>query len=283
MSKTVPTEASSDAGPTGYLASRLNAVKHGILSRFTVLPWESADEYVDLLAALVKDHQPVGVTEEHLVEELAGVMWRKQRLRLAEAAVHRAGLQDACGGWRAEQTVRNALAHRPGDTVSREGLIEAVRASDQDTAAELRELDEEETRVNEALEVLRGGKPAAYARASAVLGEDAREAWQDALEAAGDGGHPDREPGPFTADAAGLREFLEDELLPWYARRRAELANRPLVQRQACGEAFSAPKLEALARYETHLDRKLERVLGVLIKLRELRQSADRGSVSQNG
>ncbi len=158
MSKTVATEASGDAGPTGYLASRLNAVQHGILSRFTVLPWESADEYAELLDALVKEHQPVGVTEEHLVAELAGVMWRKQRLRLAEAAVHRAGLQDACGGWRAEQTVRNALAHLPGDTVSREGLIEAVRASDQDTAAELRELDEEETRVDEALEVLRGAR-----------------------------------------------------------------------------------------------------------------------------
>jgi hypothetical protein len=65
-------------------------------------------------------------------------------------------------------------------------------------------------------------------------------------------------------------------VLPWYARRRTELASRALVQRQACGDAFSAPKLEALARYETHLDRKLERVLGVLIKLRELRPSAAR-------
>jgi hypothetical protein len=40
-------------------------------------------------------HNPKGPTEEHLVEELAGIIWRKRRLRLAEAAVHHRGLQEA--------------------------------------------------------------------------------------------------------------------------------------------------------------------------------------------
>jgi hypothetical protein len=35
-------------------------------------------------ARLADEHQPKGPTEEHLVEELAGVLWRKRRLRLAE-------------------------------------------------------------------------------------------------------------------------------------------------------------------------------------------------------
>jgi hypothetical protein len=70
----------------------LNALKHGVLCRYTVLPWEDADEYRALVAALAAEHAPQGPTEEHLVEELAGILWRKRRLRLAEAAAHRRGL-----------------------------------------------------------------------------------------------------------------------------------------------------------------------------------------------
>ena len=32
------------------------------------------------------EHEPQGPTEEHLVEELVGILWRKRRLRLAEGA-----------------------------------------------------------------------------------------------------------------------------------------------------------------------------------------------------
>ena len=37
----------------------------------------------------------MGPTEEHLVEELAGVIWRKRRLRLGESAAHHRALRDA--------------------------------------------------------------------------------------------------------------------------------------------------------------------------------------------
>ncbi len=40
-----------------------------------------------------EEHGPQGPTEEQLVEELAGIIWRKRRLRLAEAATHRGGLR----------------------------------------------------------------------------------------------------------------------------------------------------------------------------------------------
>ena len=40
---------------------------------------------------------------------------------------------------------------------------------------------------------------------------------------------------PYTADAAGLLRFLEGETLPWYAMRRTELANRPLIRAQVFG------------------------------------------------
>jgi hypothetical protein len=50
--------------------------------RLEQLPWEDAGEYHALVAALVAEHAPQGPTEGHLVEELAGILWRKRRLRL---------------------------------------------------------------------------------------------------------------------------------------------------------------------------------------------------------
>src|SRR5690242_5149412 len=66
----------------GTEITRFNALRHGVLSRYTVLPWEDAAEYRALLEALAAKHAPDGPTEEHLVEELAGILWRKRRLRL---------------------------------------------------------------------------------------------------------------------------------------------------------------------------------------------------------
>ena len=85
--------ARSPARP-GYGVTRLSALRQGVLSRYTVLPWENADKYRRLLAALVEEHALSGPTaEEHLVEELAGVAWRKRRLPLAEAAASRRALE----------------------------------------------------------------------------------------------------------------------------------------------------------------------------------------------
>jgi hypothetical protein len=59
-----------------YEVARFNALCHGVLSRHTVLPWEDGEEYRSLLEALVAEHNPQGPTEEHLVEELVGIIWR---------------------------------------------------------------------------------------------------------------------------------------------------------------------------------------------------------------
>jgi|GEM_PF-1972380 len=76
-----------------YEDTRFNALRHGVLSRYTVLPWEDETEYRTLLDAVVAEYAPDGPTEEHLVEELTGIMWRKRRLRMAEAAVYREKLR----------------------------------------------------------------------------------------------------------------------------------------------------------------------------------------------
>ena len=66
------TKASLESAGTEL--TRFNALRHGVLSRYRVLPWEDADEYSMLVASLVAEHRPQGPTEEHLVEELAGVL-----------------------------------------------------------------------------------------------------------------------------------------------------------------------------------------------------------------
>ena len=50
------------AGHDSYEMTRFNAVKHAILSRYTVLPWEDESEYGELLDALVGEHKPQGPT-----------------------------------------------------------------------------------------------------------------------------------------------------------------------------------------------------------------------------
>ena len=100
----------------------------------------------------------------------------------------------------------------------------------------------------------------------AALREDTQGWWQDQRE------DYDEEP-DYSSDAESLRRFIEDEVLPRYEKRRRELENRPLIRAQAFGEAVDPNRLERLARYEVHLDRKLERMLAMLFKLQELRRA----------
>ena len=82
--------------PAGnYESVRFNAMKHGILSRLAVLAHEDHAEFDDLLAALIDEHRPAGMTERHLIEELATIIWRKRRVLLAEGASINHGLKSA--------------------------------------------------------------------------------------------------------------------------------------------------------------------------------------------
>src|SRR5215218_10323622 len=115
---------------SGTELTRFNALRHGVLSRYTVLPWEDEGEYQDLLSALVSEHRPSGPTQEHLVEELAGILWRKRRLRLAEGAAYRRGLERATSSYTAASA---AVAHLSA-SASQQDVAGAVQATPEDTA-----------------------------------------------------------------------------------------------------------------------------------------------------
>ena len=252
--------------------TRFNALKHGVLSRYTVLPWEDAGEYRALVAALTGEHAPQGPTEEHLVEELAGIVWRKRRLRLAEAAAHRRGLEQTFSSHR--DTVKMALVHLDANNPSGR-VIDAIRATPNDTEKDVRELEHDEALTRRALDLLNSRHNDAYEAALAELRDDTQQWWAQELARDPDELYGNEE--PATADVDGLRRFLEGDVLPWFETRRKELANRPLICEQAFGESLDPDKLERLGRYEVHLDRKLERTLAMLLRLKELRRMPDAG------
>jgi hypothetical protein len=269
MTQTKPT-LSAEIGGTEF--TRFNALRYGMLSRYTVLPWEDADEYHALVAALAAEHAPQGPTEEHLVEELAGIFWRKRRLRLAEAAAHRRGLDGTLASYC--ETVKVALVHLD-DAGQSESVVDAIRATATDTEEEMADMAADEAMTRRALDLLGTMHNDAYEAALAALREDTREWWADLL--AHDPDELEEDEAPATADADGLRRFLETEVLSWFETRKKELANRPLIRDQAFSEALDADKLERLGRYEVHLDRKLERMLAMLLRLKDLRQGAIEG------
>ena len=176
MTETKPT-LPADTGGTEI--TRFNALRHGVLSRYTVLPWEDADEYRALVSALAAEHAPQGPTEEHLVEEIAGILWRKRRLRLAEAAAHRRGLDGTLASYR--ETVKVALVHLDAADQS-ERVVDAIRATATDTEEEIVEMAADEAMTRRALDVLgtsrnvrvrgrAGGAARGYAR---LVGGDVR-------------------------------------------------------------------------------------------------------------
>lgn len=55
-------------------------------------------------------------------------------------------------------------------------------------------------------------------------------------------------------------------------RMAQEARFTPAIKAQTLGESLQAHRLEKLNRYETHLDRKFERTLAMILKLKELRR-----------
>lgn len=95
-----------------------------------------------------------------------------------------------------------------------------------------------------------------------TLTQDSRDWWDELIE---------EESYPATAE--GLAEFIHDSLEPLCARMVAEVEYTPAIKAQTLGEGLQAHRLEKLNRYETHLDRKFERTLAMLLKLKDIRSA----------
>lgn len=253
-------EAAPAVKAGNYEPVRFNAMKHGILSRLVVLAHEDHAEYGDLLAALVEEHRPAGMTERHLVEELAAIIWRKRRVLMAEGARINEGLKSALNSPRA--VMPSAVPFQRGLTGENADLRDLLDATPNEIAERQRDAEFDLAATQKAAAILRKSGPNAYPKARRALIQESRDWWDE---------HVAEEVYPATAE--GLAQFIRETLEPLCIRMVHEARFAPAIKTQTLGEGLQPHRLEKLNRYETHLDRKFERTLAMLLKLKELRGS----------
>ena len=241
-----------------YEPVRFNAMKHGILSRLAVLAHEDHAEFADLLAALIDEHRPGGMTERHLIEELATIIWRKRRVLLAEGAKINEGLK--CVASSPKSVMSSAAPFQRGMADENADLREFMDGTPEEIAERQRDAALDLAATRKAAAILRKGGANAYTKARRALIQESRNWWDE---------HVEEEEHPATAE--GLAEFIRDSLEPICYRMAREAQFTPAIKAQTLGEGLRAHLLEKLNRYETHLDRKFERTLAMLLKLKQLR------------
>lgn len=242
-----------------FQVHRFDPIKHGVLSKHIALPWEDRAEFEDILRGLLVEHSPQGPTAYHLVEDLAGVIWRKRRLLQAEGAAIRERFYKVTQDYGHEKVGKYALAHEAG----------RIKASITDIIAdrfpEPADMHRELAAIKTVEAILEAGQRGAYTKALAAMSDSLRQSFDDeAIDLTA----PDN--GGYTRDPDGLSEFLSDTRR-WYETRLTDSASAPMVKDQAQGMAIDMRDLEAIAKVEAHLDRKLQ---GLLAELRRLPKPA---------
>jgi len=252
-------DTDTEAPSKKYEAVKYNAMKHGILSKQVVLAHEDAEEFYELLSSLVEEHQPAGTTEMHLVEELAGIMWRKRRVLLAEGANINRSLHSVINN-KFHSPITVAVPCDRKILNEDTDLHDVMKSTPKDTIHYQQRAKVDLAATNKAAEILRKGGSKAYEKAQRALSSENLNFWNDCVD---DNEYPDT--------AEGLSQFIREILWPSCARAEYEAEHTPAIQAQTLGESLQAGKLENLTRYETHLDRKFERTLAMLLKMKELR------------
>ena len=257
---TAPLMPTADANTQPYEVVRFNALKHGILSRYTVLSHENHADYESLVNSLMDEHLPAGATEQHLIEELASVIWRKRRVLQAEGATINKGLKEAA---RSAKTVSPAAApFEMGLSGENTDIRDLMDLKPEDVTESQRAARHDLDATNKASAILRKGGDRAYDKALRALLPDSRDWWDSYVEEE-----------EYSADAVGLASFITEHLSPLCHQQEKESRHHDAIVNQTIGEGLQAYRLEKLSRYETHLDRKFERTLAMLIKLKDLRST----------
>lgn len=242
-----------------YAPVRYNAVKHGILSTQVVLPHEDEAEFSCLLAELVQEHLPAGPTEMHLVEELAAIMWRKRRIILAENAKINKTLHGIITRT-SSKPAKSAVPYQRNMPDAPFDWVGIMKSTPEEVERAQREATEYRQSIEKILDMLRKGRSKAYDKAVKAMTPDDRETWKELLEEE-----------QYSPDAEGFREYIDTYLWPIAVSMEIEALHHFAIKNQTLGEGLQPVELQNLSRYETHLDRKLQRILSMLVKLKEIR------------
>ena len=249
--------------PSGnYELSRFNATRHGILSKHTLLPWEIREEYEELHLSLRQEYAPVGPTQEHLVEEIAGIFWRKRRLRMAETAAFRnkvSRLRNANGNLGESDDFVEWRFPNIADQL----LQEIFNMNSEDWARSLTSAKTNKICTQKALKIFKADGSQAYQQALETLPLSFQQDWEEGL-AEGKYSSTPEDFGNFIVTANNFGKQFVDFIY----EKSSNMA-------EAHGLTFDPERLEKLSRYEVFLDRKLERTLAMLLKLQALRRARE--------
>lgn len=141
-------------------------------------------------------------------------------------------------------------------------LHDLLTATPEEMADQKRESQIDLAAARKASAILYTGGLRAYEKARRVLIPESRDWWDNLVE---------DEEYPATAD--GLAQFLREKLEPIVGGMEREARYQPEIKAQTLGVGLQVHRLEQLNRYETHLDRKFERILAMLLKIKQLRSA----------
>jgi hypothetical protein len=265
--------AQKSTGPrtaAGRNASKMNALKHGILSRETVVRGrclqEDEREFTALHQRLWDDLMPAGPLEEMLVDRIVTAHWRLRRALKAEAGEIALNVDD--GNWQrnhhdaAQASQQWAVLSDPvpamrdsvlGNLIM-ENQLQAVRNSVQLTG----ELTSAAIK-----QVILNGRPYTLT--------------QELLDL-----HTRLQSNPNGSNSNDLRTYRQEQALAfldeklrsisWSKTQCAERDKKQEEAHQAAAVLPSSVVLEKILRYETKLERQLYQAINQLERLQRMRQ-----------
>ena len=245
--------------------SRFNSLKHGVCSEVTVLPHESIDEYESLLGKFMEEYAPKGPTQTALVQDLASIVWRKHRVQVAECASINTGLartlREPLRLINSASPFRLNVREYDNDGVG--GPIRKLLSLDdmgmQEYRAHLQASQESLQKARERLEI--GGRGAAR-QAIELLAPSLQDLWFGA----------DR----YSDTIDEVDRFIEHEAQPKVQQEEEIFSCVQALRQQALGSALNALPFDLITRYEAHLDRKFEKTLSMLIKLKAMSEHSSK-------
>jgi hypothetical protein len=139
-------------------------------------------------------------------------------------------------------------------------LRDLMDMTPEDIAEQQRDTQHDLEATRKASAILRRGGANAYDKALRALLPDSCEWWEQYVEEE-----------EYQATAEGLGDFISEHLEPLCMDMEKTARHHEAIKSQALGEGLQAYRLEKLNRYETHLDRKFERTLAMILKMKQLR------------
>jgi hypothetical protein len=226
-----------------------------------LLPWENEADFDTLYQSYIQEYAPKGPTERSLVDQLVWLDWRRRRMHLGERALHMASLSRAISSQDNDTLSRRALSVEGRGRVGRSSG-DCVKSDAEEDAAEAKDWERYLKAAERALSLLEEQRD--YDAALAELPAETRE-WFE--EMATEQEHR------FSRDAMGLQLFLRVEVQPYFKSSLAGYEAGSSIRLQAWGESLDPVRSDKLLALDERLMRQFEKVLSMLLRLKDFRNS----------